>query len=204
MAPGMGIDGYTGDPGRFEKLVRDKSKSFGDYVNNQSSSSRAIAPVAPGTEQRGLIAGQCALQPIKFGAERSGVDLKEHLPLTDFIALGDRHPGEHARYERLHGDGPIGLDLPVRGDDKRQRPLLRRDRGNDRRGARRTLLLFAGSKSKQGNRREREQSARGIYGEPARGARRQNIIWHSQGRAACRKRRSTYDSKADKRHGGCP
>ena len=51
MAPGMGIEGYTGDAGRFEKLTRDGTKSFGSFLNNQASSAGAIAPVAPGTAQ---------------------------------------------------------------------------------------------------------------------------------------------------------
>ena len=55
--------------------------------------------VASRAEQGGLIARQRALQPIEFGAERSGIDLEEHLPLADFIAFGDGHPGEHARHE---------------------------------------------------------------------------------------------------------
>ena len=119
----------------------------------------------------------------------------------DFIAFGDRHPSEHAGHEGLHGDGPIGLDLPIRGDDERQGSLRRRHRGHDGRGAGRTLRLFAGSEGKEGHRRERKQSARGIGGEPAREALRYHIIWHSQGRTAGQKRRSAYDSKAGKRHG---
>ena len=157
--------------------------------------------VATGTDQGGLIARQGALQPIEFGPERSGIDLEEHLALGHFIAFGDRHPREHAGHEGLHGHSPSGLDLPIRGDDKRQGSLRRCHRGHDGRGARRTLRLFAGGESKEGNRRKREQSAREIGGEPAREALRYHIIWHSQGRTAGQKRRSAYDSKAGKRHG---
>jgi hypothetical protein len=48
--PGMGVGGFAVDAGRFEKLARDGSKSFGDYLNNQASSSRAVAPAGVGAD----------------------------------------------------------------------------------------------------------------------------------------------------------
>ena len=55
--------------------------------------------VAAGADQRGLVAGERALEPIKFGAKWPRIDLEEHLSLADFIALSDRQPGKHPGHE---------------------------------------------------------------------------------------------------------
>ena len=51
MGPGMGIDTFVADAGRFEKLTRDDAKGFGDYVINQAASAGAIAPVGSSVAQ---------------------------------------------------------------------------------------------------------------------------------------------------------
>jgi hypothetical protein len=49
--PGIGAENFTVEDGRFEKLTRESSKPFSDFVRNQASSSRALGTTVSGAYQ---------------------------------------------------------------------------------------------------------------------------------------------------------